>query len=60
MGEQLRSAVIAWELVATPGEQCILWDLDNRVGVDQPWGLEPGRVTQIQAAVAKLRARERN
>ena len=38
-----------------PGEQCVLWDLDNRVGVDQPWGLDLDRVAEIQAAVTKLR-----
>jgi hypothetical protein len=54
MDEQLRRTVIAWELVATPGEQSVLWDLDNRVGVDQPWGLDRARVAEIQAAVAKI------
>ena len=39
--EQLRRTVIAWSLVATPGEHCVLWDLDKHVGVDQPWGLDP-------------------
>jgi len=52
--EQLRRTVIAWSLVATPGEQCVLWDLDQRVGVDQPWGIDRARVAAIQAAVAKL------
>jgi hypothetical protein len=60
MDEQLRRTVIAWELVATPGEQCVLWDLDNRVDVDKPWGIDPARVTQIQTAVTKLRASARN
>ena len=60
MDEQLRRTVIAWELVATPGEQCVLWDLDNQVGVDQPWSLDLARVAEIQAAVTKLRARDRN
>ncbi|MDT5285019.1 MAG: hypothetical protein QOJ20_6214 [Mycobacterium sp.] len=54
MDEQLRRTVIAWELVAEPGEQCVLWDLDNRIGVDQPWGLDLARVAEIQAAVTKL------
>ena len=50
--EQLRRTVIAWSLVAQPGEECVLWDLDERVGVDRPWGMDRGRVAQIQAAVA--------
>jgi hypothetical protein len=60
MDEQLRRTVIAWGLVAMPGEQCVLWDLDNRVGVDQPWGLDLARVLEIHAAVAKLRPSARN
>jgi hypothetical protein len=60
MDEQLRRTVIAWSLVATPGEQCALWDLDNRVGVDQPWGLDMARVAEIQAAITKLRPGARN
>jgi hypothetical protein len=50
--EQLRRTVIAWSLVAQPGEQCVLWDLDKYVGVDQPWGIDLSRVAEIQAAVA--------
>jgi hypothetical protein len=60
MDEQLRRTVIAWELVAMPGGQCVLWDLDNRVGVDQSWGLDLAQVSKIQAAVAKLRPSARN
>ena len=51
MAEQLRRTVIAWSLVATPGEHCVLWDLDQRVGVERPWGLDPARVAEIQAAL---------
>ncbi|MEV3906081.1 hypothetical protein AB0K11_27515 [Mycobacterium sp. NPDC050551] len=54
LGDQLRRTVIAWSMVADPGEQCVLWDLDRRVGVSDPWGLDPGRVTEIEAAVAGL------
>jgi hypothetical protein len=54
MGEQLRRTVIAWSLVAVPGEECVLWDLDSRVGVDQPWGLDLARIEEIQAEVVKL------
>lgn len=53
--EQLRRTVIAWSLVAQPGERCVLWDLDERVGVDRPWGMGLARVAEIQAAVARLR-----
>jgi hypothetical protein len=56
MDEQLRRTVIAWSLVATPGEQCVLWDLDKHVDVDQPWGVPHARVAEIQAAVARLNA----
>jgi hypothetical protein len=52
IAEQLRRTVVAWTLVAKPGEQCVLWDLDKHVGVDEPWGLDPGRVASIQDAVA--------
>src|SRR3954451_24784886 len=39
MAAQLRGTVAAWSLVAGLGEPCVLWDLDERVGVDQPWGV---------------------
>jgi hypothetical protein len=54
MGEQLRRTVVAWLLVAKPGEQCVLWDLDERVGVDVPWGIDADRVAAIEHAVAGL------
>jgi hypothetical protein len=60
MDEQLRRTVIAWSLVARPGEQCVLWDLDNRVCVGRPWGLELARVEEIQLAIAKLSPSVRN
>jgi hypothetical protein len=53
MDEQLRRTVIAWSLVAEPGEQCVLWDLDERIGVDRPWGLAPGRIAEIEAAIGR-------
>lgn len=59
-GEQLRRTVIAWTLVAQPGEQCVLWDLDERVGVDHPWGIDATRVAAIEADVARLAAPRRN
>ncbi|HEY6576853.1 MAG TPA: hypothetical protein VI029_18425 [Mycobacterium sp.] len=54
--EQLRRTVIAWSLVATSDEHCVLWDLDKRVGVDQPWGIDLARVEAIQVAVTSLDA----
>jgi hypothetical protein len=52
--EQLRRTVVAWTLVANAGEKCQLWDLDKRVGVDEPWGLDPARVAEIQDAIAAV------
>jgi hypothetical protein len=60
MDAQLRRTVIAWELVAKPGEQCVLWDLDERVGVEEPWGLDLARVAEIQEAVTEIRVGVRN
>lgn len=54
MHEQLRRTVIAWSVVAMPGERCVLWDLDTHVGVDEPWGLDPVRVEAIEADLARL------
>lgn len=48
-GEQLRKTVVAWAMVAMPGERCVLWDLDERVGVEHPWGLDPAGVAAIEA-----------
>lgn len=55
LADQLRRTVIAWSMVAGPGESCVLWDLDRRVSVAEPWGLDPGRIAEIEAAVAGLR-----
>jgi hypothetical protein len=57
MHEQLRRTVIAWSMVAAPGEQCVLWDLDQHVGVDEPWGIDPARVASIEADVARISQR---
>ncbi|WP_235570940.1 hypothetical protein [Mycobacterium sp. Root265] len=54
MDEQLRRTVIAWELVADPGERCVLWDLDTQVGVAEPWGIAADRVEYIKTAAAGL------
>jgi hypothetical protein len=57
MHEQLRRTVIAWSMVAEPGEQCVLWDLDQHVGVDEPWGIDPARVADIEADLARINPR---
>src|SRR5262245_27504025 len=44
MEEQLARTIIAWSMVAEPGEECVLWDLDSRVGVEHPWGIAADRV----------------
>jgi len=54
LDEQLRRTVIAWSMVAKPDEQCVLWDLDGRVGVEHPWGLDRARVEAIAADVTKV------
>ena len=52
MQEQLSRTVIAWSLVAQPGEACVLWDLDGRVGVEAPWGVAPEHVEAVEAHLA--------
>jgi hypothetical protein len=42
--------------VAAPGEQCVLWDLDRRVGVEQPWGVAAARVAAVEADLATYRS----
>ncbi|MHC9292121.1 hypothetical protein ACRCUN_06610 [Mycobacterium sp. LTG2003] len=54
MHEQLRRTVLAWSLVAEPGEACVLWDLDERVGVEEPWGIDLASVGRIQAAAVQM------
>jgi hypothetical protein len=41
--------------VAKPDERCVLWDLDRRVGVEHPWGIDLTRVAAIETAAARLR-----
>jgi hypothetical protein len=48
MEEQLARTVVAWTLVAHPGEDSVLWDLDARVGVESPWGIPPDRVAAVE------------
>ncbi|MEV6558015.1 hypothetical protein AB0M22_20030 [Nocardia sp. NPDC051756] len=54
MAEQLGRTVVAWALVAEPGETCVLWDLDRRVGVEHPWGVDAERVAAIEADLRAL------
>ena len=51
MPVQLGRAVVAWSMVARPGEDCVLWDLDATVGVEQPWGVHRERVESIENAL---------
>jgi hypothetical protein len=57
--EQLRRTVIAWSLVAAADEECVLWDLDKRVGVTEPWGIEADRVAAIERDIATSMLSER-
>src|SRR3954467_1732939 len=52
MADQLGRTVVAWTMVARPGEQGVLWGLDPRVGVDAPWGVPIDRVRAIRADLA--------
>ena len=54
MQEQLRRTVIAWSMVAQPGERCVLWDLDKKVDVEQPWAIDPAWVADIEADLAQM------
>lgn len=56
MAEQLGRTVIAWTMVAKADEECVLWDIDERVGVDRPWGIGLWRVSAIESAVAGIRS----
>ena len=60
MDDQLRRTVIAWSVVAQPGERCVLWDLDRHVGVDHPWGIDLARVQAIEADISRIVAAERS
>lgn len=50
--DQLARTVIAWTRVADPGEDCVLWDLDTRLGVEAPWGIAPERAAAFAAGRA--------
>lgn len=49
---QLGRTVVAWMLVAQPGEECVLWDLDARVCVEHPWGVPADHVAAVTAQLA--------
>ncbi|MFC4127029.1 hypothetical protein [Nocardia rhizosphaerae] len=48
MLDQLGRTVVAWSLVAGPDEACVLWDLDRRVGVERPWGVDARHVATVE------------
>ncbi len=49
---QLGRTIVAWSMVAEPGAACVLWDLDEHVGVEHPWGVPAARVEAILAELA--------
>lgn len=51
MASRLGRTVVAWSLTARPGEACVLWDLDTRLGLDRPWGIPAERVASIEATL---------
>ena len=52
MADQLARTVIAWSRVRQPAEECVLWDLDDALGVADPWGIPAERVAQVEAHIA--------
>jgi hypothetical protein len=53
--DQLGRTVVAWSMVAAPGEVCVLWDLDARVDVAEPWGVAAERVAAVLAETERRR-----
>jgi hypothetical protein len=51
IADQLARTVIAWTRVRQTGEECVLRDLDDEVGVPEPWGIPPARVAQVEAYI---------
>lgn len=51
---RLGRTVAAWTLVAESGEDCVLWDLDLRLGVEDPWTVSAARVATVTANLAGL------
>ncbi|MFI7190893.1 hypothetical protein ACIBQ0_14260 [Nocardia nova] len=54
MATQLGRTVVAWSLVADPDEDCVLWDLDIVVGVENPWGVSPERIAEVETALGEI------
>jgi hypothetical protein len=52
IADQLGRTIVAWSMVAEPGEACVLWDLDAHVAVEDAWGIPADRVAAVTAAVA--------
>ncbi|RJO70166.1 hypothetical protein D5S18_29485 [Nocardia panacis] len=53
MAQQLGRTVVAWSMMREPGEECVLWDLDRGVGVENPWGIDATRVEAIEAELLR-------
>lgn len=51
MIDQLARTVAAWEMVRHSGEECVLWDLDRTIGVEDPWGIDAQLVADVRASV---------
>ncbi|WP_324188661.1 hypothetical protein [Nocardia flavorosea] len=56
---RLGRTVVAWALVARPGEECVLWDLDSRLGLADPWGIPEQRVAAVTAALRERAGEDR-
>ncbi len=54
---QLGRTIVAWSMVAAPGEACVLWDLDEQVGVEHPWTVPAQRVSAVLATLGRDRTR---
>lgn len=54
MIDQLARTVAAWEIVRRPGEDCVLWDLDRTLGLEDPWGIDAQLVEDVRARIATL------
>ena len=59
MHDQLGRTVVAWSMVAQPGEQCVLWDIDTEVGVADPWGISAQRVAEVEEGIRSLQEASR-
>jgi hypothetical protein len=54
MTEQLNRTIVAWSMVAEPHEVCVLWDLDEKAGVEHPWGVTAEQVDAVLAHLSEL------